>query len=70
MKPNADLVNELKKANKLLALLATRDLDSKSEQIKLLHETGFKASEIAMLIGTTPNSVSVAINKLKKSKKK
>lgn len=70
MNSNSDLISEQKKTNKLLAILVLRDLGSKTEQINLLHETGFKPSEIAGLIGTTPNSVSVAINKLRKKGKK
>lgn len=66
----ADMLNEQKKTNKLLALLVSRDLSSKSKQIALLSGAGFKPAEIAPLIGTTANAVSVAILKAKKKDKK
>lgn len=69
MNPSTDLLNEQKKTNRLLAILVLRGLDSKTDQILLLSDAGFKPSEIADLVGTTPNTVSVTITKSKKGKK-
>ena len=69
MNPSTDLLNEQKKTNKLLAILVLRGIDSKTEQILLLSDAGFKPSEIADIVGTTPNTVSVTITKSKKGKK-
>lgn len=60
-----ELLIEQQKTNKLLATFVTRGL-SRTEQILLLNQVGFKPSEIASLIGTTSNSVSVALTKNKK----
>lgn len=70
MNPSTEFLNEQKKTNKLLALLVLRELNSRTEQILVLSEAGFRPSEIASLVGTTANSVSVAIAKSKKRSKK
>jgi hypothetical protein len=67
MGTEAEILNEQRKTNKLLAILITRDL-SRKEQILLLNQVGFKPADIANLIGTTPNTVSVAIAQNKKGK--
>lgn len=54
----------------LLALLLVKDMRSQGEQIAVLNRAGFKAGEIASLLGTTSNSVSVALYQQKKPKKK
>jgi len=43
---------------------------SQVEKIDTLTKVGFTPAEIANLIGTTSNTVSVTINQLKKNKKK
>jgi len=40
------------------------------EQIKILHKLGFSSNLIALILGTTPLTVSVTISKMKKEKKK
>ena len=40
------------------------------EQIKMLDKLGFSPSLIALVLGTTPNTVSVALTNLRKKKKK
>lgn len=40
------------------------------EQIKMLDKLGFSPSLIALVLGTTPNTVNVALSKLRKKKKK
>jgi DNA-binding CsgD family transcriptional regulator len=69
MNPYLELLAEQQKTNKLLAVLVTRDL-SRTEQVLLLNNAGFKPSEIAGLIGTTPNTVSVTIAQNKRKTKK
>jgi len=54
----------------LLALLVTKDMRSQGEQIAVLNRAGFKTGEIASLLGTTNNTVSVALYQQKKPKKK
>lgn len=54
----------------LLALLLVKDMRGQAEQIAVLSRAGFKASEIAALLGTTPNAVSVAVYQQKKPKKR
>lgn len=60
-----------KRLDKVIKLLALQSLEGKngSEAIKALSKVGFKPSEIATLIGTTPNTVSVALNTIKKGNK-
>lgn len=64
----SDLVSEIKKMNKLLVLLITKELQQ-TEKIALLAKAGFGQKEIADLVGTTSNTVGVALNRLKKVKK-
>ena len=70
MAENVDeqILQELRKMNRLLAVTSLRDL-SKRERIELLSNVGFPPREIADLIGTTPNTVSVELSKLKRQKK-
>jgi hypothetical protein len=53
----------------LLALLLVKDMKNQGDQIGWLNRAGFKASEIAALLGTTPNTVSVMLYQQKKPKK-
>lgn len=64
----ADLTEEIKKTNKLLALMATKDLQQ-PEKIKLLSQVGFGPKDIADLIGTSSNTVAVTLTRLRKAKK-
>ena len=64
-----DLTNEIKKMNKLLVLIFTKDM-SQTNAISFLSKSGFQPKEIADLLGTTSNTVSVVLNKLKKNGKK
>lgn len=65
---NADLIDEIKKTNKLLVIMATKDLPQ-TDKIALLSRVGFGQKEIADLVGTTSNTVGVTLNKLKKKNK-
>ena len=65
---NEDILHELQQIKRLLVVLCIKDLDQKS-QIHILNSVGFQPKEIAEFIGTTANTVSVVLNKIKKEKK-
>ena len=65
---NEDILHELQQMKRLLVVLCIKDLDQKG-QIRVLNSVGFQPKEIAELIGTTANTVSVILNKIKKGKK-
>jgi DNA-directed RNA polymerase specialized sigma24 family protein len=52
------------------AIQLRRDCESQAEAIEELHRAGFGPSRIAELLGTTPNTVNVAISTAKKRKRK
>jgi hypothetical protein len=52
----------------LLALLLVQER-KQPEQISLLNRAGFRPVEIAALLGTTPNTVSVQLSVQKREKK-
>ena len=60
-----EILQELRRISKLLSLTVTRDLMQK-EKIELLANVGFQPKEIADLIGTTPNTVRVALVDIRK----
>ena len=64
-----ELLLEFRKLNKLLILLFTKDLSQKAK-IEFLDNSGYSPKDIADLVGTTSNTVSVTLNKLKKKNKK
>lgn len=53
---NDDLIQEIKKMNKLLALVLTKEQDQKIT-ITQLYSAGFKQKEIADLLNTTELAV-------------
>jgi len=55
---------------RLLALNFVKDLKVQKDKIIALSSFGFGPSEIAKLLGTTPNTVSVALSGIKKKAKK
>ena len=59
------LLIELQKMVRLLSLIAVGGKKQR-QQINILSKAGFQPKEIANLLGTTPNTVSVALNYLKK----
>lgn len=59
----------LDKIANLLGLLAVKDAPQ-ANKIATLGAAGFTPSEIASLIGTTPNTVKVTLSQQKASKKK
>lgn len=56
------------KLTNLLALLLIQER-KQPEQISLLNRAGFRPSEIAGLLGTTPNTVSVQLSLQKRERK-
>ena len=60
------------KLDRIIKLLAVQSIGEKTgrEAIKSLSSVGLQPKEIADLLGTTPNTVSVAINAMKKGGKK
>jgi len=55
---------------RLLALDIVKDLKVQKDKIIALSSFGFGPSEIAKLLGTTPNTVSVVLSEIKKKTKK
>ena len=62
------LLEEAQRTTRLLAILVTTGKKQR-EQIALLSQAGFPPKEIAELIGTTSNTVRVALAMLRKSRK-
>lgn len=63
-----DIVESLNKTNRLLATIAVRDLPQ-VYQITLLNRIGLQPSEIADIVGTTANTVRVALVSIRKKEK-
>ncbi len=61
-----EVLVELRQIKKLLAVLATKGTEQQRDRIQILDTAGFSPKEIADLLGTTRNSVSVALVKLRK----
>lgn len=61
-----DVLSELRRIVRLMTLSITKEL-SQREQIALLSTAGFQPKEIAELIGTTRNTVSVTLAHMKKA---
>ena len=55
---------------RLLAIQLRRDVESQAEAIEELNRAGFGPTRIAQLLGTTPNTVNVAISTTKKRRAK
>jgi DNA-directed RNA polymerase specialized sigma24 family protein len=64
----AELQSELKRISRLLAI-ALAVGKKQSEQVILLSKAGLEPKEIAELIGTSANTVSVLLSKLRKEGK-
>jgi CRP-like cAMP-binding protein len=64
-----ELTDEIRKMNKLLVLMLTKDMEQ-IEKIKVLSKVGFGQKDIADLTGATYNTVGVTLNRLKNSPKK
>lgn len=55
----------LNRISKVLALFAVRDIKNQGEQISLLGASGFSVPEIAEMLETTTNTVSVRLSQQK-----
>lgn len=63
-----EILAQLNRITKLLVIIATKD-QKQREQIEILSRTGFQPKDIADLLGTTPNNVSVTLSDIRKKKK-
>ncbi len=63
-----NILQELRIIKKLLAHNLLTD-DSQIKQIAKLDSIGFRPKEIADILGTSSNSVNVALNRIRKSKR-
>jgi DNA-binding CsgD family transcriptional regulator len=59
----------IERLTNLLALLVVKG-HNQTESVKLLSRAGFQVKEIAGLLGSTPNTVSVTLYQAKKNGKK
>ena len=68
----AHIAAKLDRISRVLAGLLLKDLQEtdQSKKIACLKGCGFSNPEIAALLGTTPNTVGVAVHKLKRSRGK
>lgn len=66
METSEDILRELRIIRALLVADATRDMNQK-ESIALLSRAGLGPSEIAGILGTTSNTVNVALAGLRKA---
>jgi transcriptional regulator len=62
----------LERIGKILAGLLLKDIEDGDQKLKIkrLKQCGFENVEIAKMLGTTGNTVNVAVHSLKKSKGK
>lgn len=63
-------VSSNEKIARLLALLVTKDLDQKTDQVVLLRRIGFSIGEVAAILGMTANHVNVATHMAKRRTQK
>ncbi len=61
------LLEKIDQLLRIMTISVTRGMKQR-EQIALLDRAGFPPKDIATLLGTTSNTVSVALNALRKSK--
>lgn len=66
MSGSNDLSTKLDTLIKLQAAYLIRDLDTQKEKIMFLSQAGLSPKLIGELIGSSANSVSVALSKMKK----
>jgi DNA-binding CsgD family transcriptional regulator len=66
----AELAEKLDLLIRIQAALAVKDMPTQKEKIVFLYGAGLKPKDIAGLLGTTPNTVNVAVANHKKANKK
>jgi hypothetical protein len=64
-----EILVELRKMTRLLSVIATKGL-SQRDQIAALDHVGFAPKDIAELVGTTRNTVSVYLSAIRKEEKR
>ena len=64
-----EIIDRLDKAIRLLAMSVTSD-KKQNEKIELLSNSGLKPKEIANILGTTGNTVRVALAHIRKKSKR
>ena len=69
MEHSARLEELLDELVRLAALQARANAGSQSEAIRALGDIGFGPKRIAELLGTTPNTVNVALSKARRAKR-
>jgi hypothetical protein len=62
-------MEQLEEIVRLMAIQLRRDVGSQAEAIEEMSKAGFGPTRIAELLGTTPNTVNVAISSSKKRKR-
>lgn len=67
-KYNDQIQNELQRISKILVVIATEGKNQR-EKIEILSKVGFQPKEIAELLSTTSNTVSVTLAEIRKKKK-
>jgi DNA-directed RNA polymerase specialized sigma24 family protein len=65
---NDEILVELRRIEKLLVLIATKD-QTQREQVRVLNTMGFQPKEIAELLGITANAARVALHSVRKKGK-
>jgi DNA-binding CsgD family transcriptional regulator len=63
-------VDPIEEVVRLLAIQLRRETESQAQAIEEMSRAGFGPKRIAELLGTTPNTVNVAITTAKKRKRK
>lgn len=64
-----EVLSELRKITRLLVLMAVT-AETQTANIQVLSKVGFAPREIAELLGTTSNTVNVALSQLRSKSKK
>lgn len=65
-----DILHELQVIKKLLALSLLPADDSQLKRIAKLDSLGFRPKDIAEILATSSNTVNVALNRIRNSKRK
>jgi DNA-binding CsgD family transcriptional regulator len=61
-----EILQELRRISKLLALSVTRDLKQQQEKVELLSSVGFRPIEISNITGIGAKQVSAVLSNIKK----
>ena len=67
--PKVDSASQLDKTLKLLAIVAI-DRRPQREQVRLLDKAGFGQTEIALMLGSTANAISVRLAEIRRAAKR